>query len=118
VSRSGVVRWLRVAFDDVVLAATSVVRPWTDLRAVKLTQVDIVKAVAGQQDDLAKALAAVNALTHELSEMKAREAEQETMIRELLAAVDVLKRESSSILAPVAAPRAGAPSMVSAKNRD
>jgi ABC-type transporter Mla subunit MlaD len=92
VSRSGVARWFRVAFDDVVHAVTSFVRPWADLRAVKTTQVDIVKAIADQQNDLAKAIASANALSHELNQMKAREAEYEAKIRALQAAVDSVQR--------------------------
>ena len=83
--RSGIGRWLRVAFDDVASAITSVVRPWTDLHAVKTTQVDVVQAMARQQSDLAQAIASVEALGRELAQMKARVAEQEAMLRELQA---------------------------------
>lgn len=117
-SRSGVVRWLRVAFDDVVLALSSVVRPWTDLRAVKTAHVDIVKAVAGQQNDLAKALASVDAFSHELNRLKAREAEQEATIRELRAAVESLQRELKSGLPQMADPLANASSIAEDKSCD
>ena len=86
-------RWLRVAIDDVGLALSSVVRPWTDLRAVKITQVDIVKTVASQQHDVATVQASVNALSQEVARLKAREAEQEATIRQLRSTVDVLQRE-------------------------
>jgi len=118
VSRPGVMRWLRVAVDDVVLVLTSVVRPWTDLRAVKTTQADIVKAVAGQQNDLAKAIASVDALSHDLNQMKAREAEQEARIRELRATVELLQRESTGGLPPVSDPRASTSSVVDPKSCD
>jgi uncharacterized protein YlxW (UPF0749 family) len=86
-------RWLRVAIDDVGLALSSVVRPWTDLRAVKTTQVDLVKTVASQQHDVATVQASVNALSQEVARLKACEAEQEATIRQLRSTVDVLQRE-------------------------
>ena len=95
-SQSGVVRWLRVAFDDVVSAITSVVRPWIDLRAVKTIQVDIVKAVASQKDDIANVIASVNKLGDELNRMKARESEYETRILEIRAAIDFMKRDAGN----------------------
>jgi seryl-tRNA synthetase len=90
------VRWLRVAFDDVVSAITSVVRPWIDLRAVKTIQVDIVKAVASQKDDIANVIASVNKLGDELNRMKARESEYETRILEIRAAIDFMKRDAGN----------------------
>jgi len=86
-------RWLRVAIDDVGLALSSVVRPWTDLRAVKTTQVDLVKTVASQQHDVATVQASVNALSQEVARLTSREAEQEATIRQLRSIVDVLQRE-------------------------
>jgi len=88
VSGSGVRRWFRVAFDDVVLALRSVVRPWTDLYAVRATQVDVVKAVASQRHDVASALAAVKALSDEVARLKALSDEQEAVIRQLRAKLE------------------------------
>jgi hypothetical protein len=112
------VRWLRVAFDDVVFAITLVVRPWTDLRAVKTTQADIVKAVARQHDDLAKATALVDSLSHELTQMKVRVTEQEAGIRELQAAVTLLQRGSASGLSPVPDTPASTPSLAPPESGD
>ena len=88
--RSGVGRWLRVAFGDVVLAIGSVARPWTDLRAIHLTQVDLVKAIADQKGDIVAALASVDALASDLSQMKAKLAEQDETLRKLRAAVELV----------------------------
>ena len=92
--RSGIGRWVRVAFVDVASAITSVVRPWTDLRAVKTTQADVVQAVARQQSDLTEAIASVEALGREVAQMKARIAEQDAMLRELQARAGSLVRPS------------------------
>lgn len=91
-SGSGLKRWFRVAFDDVVLVLRSVVRPWTDLQAVRATQVDVVKAVASQQHDIASALAAVKALGDEVARLKALSAEQEAVIRQLHAKLEQARR--------------------------
>lgn len=92
--QSGVGRWLRVAFGDVGLAIRSIVRPWTDLRAIRLTQVDLVKAIADQRGDIAKALASVDALTLDLSQTKAKLAEQDETLRKLRAAVELVAPEA------------------------
>ena len=89
-------RWLGVAIDDVALALSSVVRPWTDLRAVKTTQVDIVKTVASQQHDVATVQALVNALSDDVVRLKSRETEQEATIRQLRSTVDALQRALNS----------------------
>lgn len=94
VFRSGVGRWLRVAFGDVVLAIGSIVRPWTDLRAIRLTQVDLVKAIADQKSDIAAATASVDALASDLSQMKARLAENEETLRKLRAAIELVAPEA------------------------
>jgi uncharacterized protein YlxW (UPF0749 family) len=99
-------RWLRVAIDDVALALSAVVRPWTDLRAVKTTQVDLVKTIAGQQHDVATVQASVNALSEEVARLKACEAEQEATIRQLRSTVDVLQRELNRGSPQAADPRA------------
>ena len=105
-SGPGVMRWLRVAIDDVGLALSAVVRPWTDLRAVKTTQVDIVKTVAGQQHDVATVQASLKALSEEVARLKTREAEQEATIRQLRSTMDVLQRELNSGLPPAPDPQA------------
>lgn len=74
-------RWFRVALRDVGLALSAVYRPWTDLRALKTTQVDIVKAVAGQQHEVA-------GLRQEVARLSGRIAEQEATIRELRAVIE------------------------------
>ena len=83
-----------MAFDDVVRALTSVVRPWSDLHAVKTTQVDIVKAVAGQHSDLAAARASVDRLSQDVARLSARNAEQDEEIRLLRARLDAMQRET------------------------
>jgi hypothetical protein len=76
-------RWLGVAIDDVALALSSVVRPWTDLRAVKTTHVATVQAL-------------VNALSDDVVRLKSRETEQEATIRQLRSTVDALQRALNS----------------------
>jgi hypothetical protein len=86
-----------VAFGDVVLAIGSVVRPWADLRAIRVTQVDLVKAIADQKGDIAATLASVEALASDLSQMKARLAEQDETLCKLRAAIkDVAPSAGSS----------------------
>jgi hypothetical protein len=70
-----------VALRDVGLALSAAHRPWTDLRAVKTTQVDIVKAVADQTHEAA-------ALRQEIARLNGRVAEQEAAIRALRALIE------------------------------
>lgn len=89
--RSEVTRWLRVALRRAIRVLGSVGRPWTDLAAVKSTQVDVVKAVASQRSEVANAAASIRDLHDQLARLSARNAEQEQAIRELRASVERLR---------------------------
>ncbi len=71
------------AVDDVGRALRFVFRPWTELRAVKTTQVDIVNAVSACQADIADARAALDKCGEALARLEAGAAEQAAITREL-----------------------------------
>ena len=90
-SGSGVMRWLRVAFDDTVRALGLLGRPWTDLRAIKNTHVDVVKAVASQKNDMAKTNASMETIIQELARLDAQNAQQDATICDLRTSVEILE---------------------------
>jgi len=92
-SGSGVMRWLRIAYDDTVRALGLLGRPWTDLRAIKNTHVDVVKAVASQKNDMAKTIASMETIIQEFARLDARNAQQDAAIRDLRTSVEILERQ-------------------------
>jgi hypothetical protein len=72
-----------IAVRDVRRAVVYIFRPWTDLRAVKTTQVDVVNVVSGFQADIADALASLNKLSRQVARLEARTAEHEAVIRQV-----------------------------------
>ncbi len=71
------------AVDDVGRALRFVFRPWSDLRAVKITQADIVNAVSACQADIADAQARGETIAQTIARLEARIAEQDAIIDEL-----------------------------------
>ena len=88
----GVMRWLRIAYDDTIRAVGFLSRPWVDLHAIKKTHVDVVKAIASQNNDMAGTVASLEKIIQELSRLDAKSAQQEAMIRDLRASVESLER--------------------------
>ena len=85
-------RWPRRAYDDAVRALGFLSRPWTELRAIKSTHVDVVKAIASQKDDVAKATASMETISQEVARLDAQNAQREAAIRDLRARVELLER--------------------------
>ena len=93
---SSAMRWLRIAYDSTVRALGFLSRPWADLRAIKNTHVDVVKAVASQENDMAKTIASMESIIQELARLDAQNTQQDATIRDLRARMEVLERQSNA----------------------
>jgi hypothetical protein len=91
-SQPSIASWLRFVFGPIGRALGAIVRPWTDLRAVKANQIDIINAVGDQQADIAGVIASMNEMSRELARLGARTAELEAKVRQILASAEFKQR--------------------------
>lgn len=82
-SQLSLVQRVRFARDDIGRLLRYAIRPWADLHAVKIAQVDIINAVSVQQTEIAESLASIRKLGQELAQMGARVSELDARIRRI-----------------------------------
>lgn len=87
-----------IAVHDIGRASGYVFRPWTELRAVKTTQVDIVNIVSTCQADVADAITLLNKFGEQMARLEARTAEHDALIRQLLERPESACRQATNDL--------------------